>query len=432
MNEKKKSAMGALHAIRAFFATLRGKIVLGVIIVGLVAGGVVVSRLVKDDQLDPRTAAHRYSELSGDDKHRAWGRCGKKLTWTLDKETGELTIEGSGPMDDYPEGLGEWYRLTAPWADYVRTVTAVKLPEELTHIGKCAFMDFTGLTKIDFPAGLTEIGAGAFLNCESLKTVELPEGLTRIESQTFSCCTSLRLVSFPEGLTYIGEEAFHCCIELKTVNLPQSLTRICRSAFLECANLTGIDLPENLKVIQEHAFAGSGLKRVCLPAGVKTLDRGAFSSCPLSEIEVASDNSSYSSLDGVLCSKDRSELIQYPAGRSDASFTVPDGITVISPCAFESCGLKQITLPVGLTDIGESAFAWCSNLTSIRLPEGLTDIGQYAFYDCYQLTGVALPESLTSIGRYAFSLCDSVTIYGVEGSLAQTYAEENGIPFVAR
>jgi len=65
------------------------------------------------------------------------------------------------------------------------------------------------------------------------------------------------------------------------------------------------------------------------------------------------------------------------------------------------------------------------------IPDGVTSLGMYVFGDCTNLTSVSIPESVTSIGRYAFDFCENLTLYGVSGSYAETYAAENGIPFVA-
>ena len=98
----------------------------------------------------------------------------------------------------------------------------------------------------------------------------------------------------------------------------------------------------------------------------------------------------------------------------DAELTVPaelDGHAVreIGEEAFHFCDMTSVTLPEGLTSIGDDAFNWCDSLTNIMLPDGLTSIGNYAFYGCFSLTAVTLPDSLTSIGISAFANCSSLT-----------------------
>jgi len=101
---------------------------------------------------------------------------------------------------------------------------------------------------------------------------------------------------------------------------------------------------------------------------------------------VTPDNSNYSSENGVVFSKNKTTLIQYPGGKKGA-YTIPNSVT----------------------SIGNYAFTRCHDLTSVTIPSGVTSIGDYAFNDCSGLTSVTIPNSVTSIGDYAFSGCDSLT-----------------------
>ena len=92
------------------------------------------------------------------------------------------------------------------------------------------------------------------------------------------------------------------------------------------------------------------------------------------------------------------------------SVSLPEGMTSIGSYAFSGCAaLTSISLPEGLTKIGERAFASCRALTSISLPEGLTKIEERAFIECYALTSISLPKGLTSIGVSAFESCKALT-----------------------
>ena len=92
------------------------------------------------------------------------------------------------------------------------------------------------------------------------------------------------------------------------------------------------------------------------------------------------------------------------------SLTLPDGITTIDHCAFYGLsGLTSLTLPAGITKIGKDAFWGCSGLTSLTLPDGITSIGSSAFSYCSGLTSLTLPDGITSIGPSAFSYCSGLT-----------------------
>ena len=92
------------------------------------------------------------------------------------------------------------------------------------------------------------------------------------------------------------------------------------------------------------------------------------------------------------------------------SLTIPDGVTSIGDGAFRFCSsLTSVVIPDSVTSIGDNAFQYCSSLTSVVIPDSVTSIGDHAFYDCDSLTSVVIGDSVTSIGDDAFYLCSNLT-----------------------
>ena len=100
------------------------------------------------------------------------------------------------------------------------------------------------------------------------------------------------------------------------------------------------------------------------------------------------------------------------------SITIPNGVTQIDKNAFRDCtGLTSLTLPANIKRIGESAFENCSGLTSLNLPAGITTIGSSAFYGCSGLTSLTIPDGVTKIGKYAFFNCSYLTSLTIPSSV---------------
>jgi len=167
----------------------------------------------------------------------------------------------------------------------------------------------------------------------------------------------------------------------------------------------------------------------------KIIFSDVFSNCTnLTTINVADENTYFSSQDGVLYNKDKTYLIAYPPKKT-GSFTIPNGVTSISfsGCTgltsvtipnsvtsiwFSGCtGLTSVTIPNSVTSIGNYAFYSCSNLTSITIPNSVTSIGNYAFYSCSNLTSITIPNSVTSIGNNAFASCFNLTSITIPNSV---------------
>ena len=92
------------------------------------------------------------------------------------------------------------------------------------------------------------------------------------------------------------------------------------------------------------------------------------------------------------------------------SVTIPDSVTSIGGWAFTDCAsLTSVTIPDGVTSIGEYTFSWCTSLTSATIPDSVTSIGEFAFHNCKSLTSMTIPRSVVSIGYDAFGWCESLT-----------------------
>ena len=278
-------------------------------------------------------------------------------------------------------------------------LVSVSIPDSVTEIQDYAFQNCTKLTSIDIPDSVTLIDYQAFYGCTKLASVKLSNNLKTLGTRAFGNCTALTEITIPASITALPSNTFYGCTSLAKVTLPDTLTSIGSYVFQECDTLTTVTIPTSVVEIGGYAFSGCDkLAEVNLSDGLKTIGNNAFYNCV-----------------------------------SLKSITIPRTVTSLGTGAFSGDkALAEITLGTGLTSIPTECFYQIPALTKIRVPNRVIKIGDRAFANCTKLTEVTLPAATTSISSSAFSYPTRMTIYGYEGSYAQTCASSKKIKFVAR
>ena len=387
-------------------------------------------------------------------------------TWSYSISNGNVTIKSVAPKMGsikIPSKIGKYYVTSiSDWAFYgCSGLTSVTIPNSVTNIGDWAFTDCGGLKSLAIPNSVKSIGLVAFRGCTNLmsvtggkgvmhisygafkdccklakndfimvgsmlcdyvgsdKNITIPKGVTYIGGGAFEECKNLTSVIIPNSVTHIGDRAFSSCDGLTSITIPSSVTSIGEYAFAYCSGLTRVTLPNELTVIGEFAFdCCRKLTSITIPASVKNIGYGAFSGCSgLTQINVDKDNTAYTSVNGLLLSKDGRTLINGING--NGKVVIPNSVMNISNCAFNDCeGLTSVTIPASVTNIGSHAFFSCKGLTNVTIPEGVTTIGDWAFACCH-LKRVEIPDSVASIGDKAFGYC----IYLEDLSIPEAFAD---------
>lgn len=202
----------------------------------------------------------------------------------------------------------------------IPSLKTIIIPDTVTEIGNGAFMDFYGLEYIDIPTSVTEIGDNAFNGCSQLASITIPNSVTEIGDYAFRYCSSLQSVSLTEGLKSIGDYAFSGAYELSNIKLPNSLNDISPTAFFYCENFC--------------------------------------------EYLTDVSNPYFSVTDGVLYSKDKTELVSYPYGKKGNEYSVLQGTESIGDYAIVSNNLDSVYVPQSVEKMGKDSVGYITDFTS--------------------------------------------------------------------
>ncbi|OLR62706.1 hypothetical protein BHF69_08460 [Anaerostipes sp. 992a] len=314
------------------------------------------------------------------------------------------------------------------------------IEEGMTELPDYAFDGATALKSVEIPDTVTRIGAVAFQDCTVLSNINIPDSITAIGDNVFRN-TGLTRIEIPNSVTQIGNNTFYDCKNLSYVKLPDTRATITNSMFYNCTSLEIIALPDTITNINDSAFENSGLKSITIPEKVTSVGNNAFKNSPLESVEFKDSNATIGesafnncvSLSNVVLGKNIKTLGKYAFYGCDAlaKIEIPNSVTSIGTYIFQHCDtLADVTLGNGITSIPSYAFDQCAKLEKITVPYRVTTIKDHAFSNSVEFKEIIIPRAVTSIDSTAFSYLDKLTIYGIAGTYAETFANDHGIKFV--
>ena len=266
----------------------------------------------------------------------------------------------------------------------INTVGEIAIPQTITYegkeyrvvaIGDRAFINCSGLTNIIIPDSVTTIGNHAFYRCSGLTNITISDSITTIESGAFNACTKLISIIIPDSVTYVGSHAFNGCG--------------CLTIYCETAN-------------KPDGWADNWNKNAYV-----LYDSGIPVVWNCINNNVATDGKIYAFIDGLRYSlRDGKATVEKQLTSISGEIIIPQTVT------FKENEYKVET-------VKGSAFGGCGNMTSITIPDGVTSIGEGAFSHCDRLERVVIPDSVTSIGFFSFNYCENLTDIFYKGTVMQ-------------
>ena len=351
----------------------------------------------------------------------------------------------------------------------------------LETIGSDAFKQCTNLSYVELAQSISTLGVSAFEGCTSIKNITIPQSVTTISDSLFKGCTSLSSVTLPSNATSIGDNTFSGCTSLKNIDIPSNVTTIGYGAFQGCESLEQPIILDNVYSIESQAFSSCvNLTRLyvnrstppslvnpsqwnlCRPFenswfpivvpqnsydlyiqaenwsnyANRIIYEGGFKL--IAKVRQYADRGNWTGkvikcLDGsgtTLTSGDVLSNFSYYYNEIIREAEIGGCITTIDSFVFDGIYTAQgynpgakdsitaLTIDDSVTDIRESAFAWCHYLKKVKLPSGLTSINANVFSGCTSLSSITIPDSVISIGNSAFIGCDSLTNVTIPSSVA--------------
>lgn len=342
----------------------------------------------------------------------------------------------------------------------------ITLQNGIEHINNRAFYGCAQLMDIQIPDSVKSIGLNVLAGCANLKEIVIPfvgasvgitdkdkrheplgylfdtaqyDGSTATEqvyygtidyearTDTYYLPSSLEKVTVEGG--YIPLGSFMNCLALKEVIIADNVIGVNGLAFVNCPGLrynvydnakylgnanntyvalieatdksiTSCDIHQNTKFILSAFHECINLSQIYIPSSVTSIGEQSFLECPnLESIVVENGNTKYKSKNNCL-------------------------IETASKTLLLGCKNSIIPDDGSVTRIGDYAFVSCA-ITNLTIPYGITDIGNFAFTACYLLAKVTIPSTVTSIGYKVFSYCDNLAIITVENGNTKYYSKNN-------
>lgn len=275
----------------------------------------------------------------------------------------------------------------------------------IMYAGKCGD---NASYSIDVMGNLVISGSGAMDNYQrgeapwhryyrEIDNIIISEGITHIGNRAFSGFWSTENLQFASTIETIGEFAFSEMRELKSLTIPGNIKHIGENAFSGC-HMETLTIEDGVETIGSLAFsANTHLEKIYIPDSVKSIGASAFVNCyKLKDVRLPV---------GI------TEIPEKMFLENDAleSIVIPEGVTSINTRAFMNCeSLKNVTLPSTLTTIGEEAFYYDESIETLDIPSSVQTINRLAFYGCKGLKTITIPSSVTEIGNLAFNGCTAV------------------------
>ncbi len=349
--------------------------------------------------LCPDCGAVAYDGFTFYDGNSACGVIDDSFAWQI--VNGVLSVCGAGAMPDFTaDALPGWH-------DYADSVTSLVVNDDITAIGGYNFYGLSKMAQMTLPDSLVSIGNYAFGNDSSLTGFVMPPALLSIGNYAFTNCSKIASITNNEVIQSIGSRAFSYITQLQDIVIPGSVVNLGSLAFYGLINARSVIVEEGtITRLPAFFFYGytskSKVEEIRIPSNITYIDQNALTNSlgTTAAINVSPENPNYTSVDGVLYSKDLTTLYKYPGASDRVYYHVPESVTSIGSYAVTNTfSLKYLDLrDTGIIFFPSSVFHKVNTQLYVNLPAGLSRIDTQAFNNTITAK-TYIPDSVISVAN---------------------------------
>lgn len=312
------------------------------------------------------------------------------------------------------------------------TVDGVTYP--VTELGRCCFT-MRNIDSITLPSTLKKINYGGLSSVWGLKSITIPASVEEIESAAFTLNYDLEEMKIEEGnkhfvmegnmllsadktrfLYLLGATDWNKSIDLK---LPATVKTIDDVALYGSAAVTSLTLPEGLESIGEKGLGCISVSSIHIPSSVKSIGESFMVFAEnLKEITLGEGNANFAMSNGMLLTKDMTELVLMPCIHDN--YQIPESVTTLRDASASSLQTTSFVIPDGVKTLKRMVCAFSEMLETVVIGSGVENWGEGAFFSCESIKSIYLRSEnvVTPNSGYQFeeALYDTATLYVPTGT----------------
>ncbi len=385
-------------------------------------------------------------------KQNKFGMCGESANYDLDFSTGTLTINGSGSMYDYSDGISPWYSSK-------ESISSIVIGDSITSIGAFAFGDCTALTSLTIPNSITSVGDYAFEGVTTIESITIPDSVETIGYSAFEGCTKLATVNLGRSVNFINDFAFEGCSSLVSFVVSDENSAYCsvdgvlfnsdKTTLVQYPLAkadTSYRIPDTVTTIRSSAFnEWKFLTSLTIPDSVETIEDGAFDITFFDtdgekELEDTVEDLvgfTFNKVDGKWikqkefgkCGRDVTFEFDSSTGTLTLSGSGPMYSKGIAPWYYFNDTITSVVIGDSITTLAANAFDGCTALTSITIPASISYLGDSAFNGTfYKADGeTEIEPTVANLAGFTFNKVDGKWIKEVSSAPDEESTVVSGI-----